>query len=169
MSVLTEVEGAWGKGALRYGTRARFHPFLLSVSGLRGPRCQWHPWALHYPNMAREKFFGGRKCRAGSGCILGKGVLGEDLSLQRVNRRGGFQACPQPLAGHEGLPHLILNEPSYTLVFSPRSANIYPSHPRARSPALPLRREPGWLAKVGPALPFWASVPCLQGERIGLG
>lgn len=75
------------------------------------------------PNMARE-FFGGRKCRAGSGCILGKGVLKGRPVLQGLTER--FQACPQPLAGHEGLPHLILNEPSYTLVFSPRSANIYP-------------------------------------------
>ena len=76
----------------------------------------------------------------GAVASCGRGFLGNTCPCQRVNRRGGFQACPQPLAGHEGLPHLILNEPNYTLVFSPRSANIYPSPPQARSPAPPLRR-----------------------------
>ena len=76
----------------------------------------------------------------GAVASCGRGFLGKTCLCQRVNWKGGFQACPQPLAGHEGLPHLILNEPNYTLVFSPRSANIYSSPPRARSPALPLRR-----------------------------
>lgn len=66
---------------------------------------------------------------------------------QRANGRGRFSACPQPLARPEGLAHQTFNEPNYILAFSSTAASVYPP---ARSRDLPVSREPGWLANLGP-------------------
>lgn len=96
--------------------------------------------------MAREKFFGAASAER-EGLHPGEGGSGEDLSLQRLTEEEGSRPVPSLWQGHEG-PHLILNEPSYTLVFS-RGLPI--STLRIPEPG-PLRcllsREPGWLAKV---------------------
>lgn len=70
---------------------------------------------------------------------------------------------------HEGLPYQTLNEPNYTLVFSPTSANIYPPTSPSRVPG-PAPDKGAWLAGQP-----WAS-PCPSGlqfpvfkEGVGLG
>lgn len=96
------------------------------------------------------------RARVVSAAAWGRGPSGKSCFRQRVNGRGRLSACPKVLVRHEGLPHQTFNEPNYTLVFSPTSANIYPPASPCQVPG-PASEEGAWLAGQP-----WGS-PCSSG------
>lgn len=121
----------WGmEGAPRQSPGPNPHHFLLSDNGPQGFFREAEFSVCPPKEGCIERTLEANKCgpRVDSAAAWGSGSSAKCCLCQRVNWRGRFSACPQPLARHEGLPHQTFNEPNYILVFFPHICQHLPSH-----------------------------------------